>query len=187
MGDKLLRGLGQGLQVGGILGGGKSAQEQAEANAAIDRADAERTMEESRRRANVIREQGRSAAGREKVRAAGAGFTQEGTSLQLQIDQIAAAEFNALEELRVGKAAEERSNQAAQLNVRRGKVARRGSLLNAATTGLGFMASQRSRAFESAFSQTGRDAASSKASIGRDAKSALSKQKRKAARKLRDA
>jgi hypothetical protein len=145
MGEKLLRGLGQGLQVGGILGGGDSAQDQAEANAAIDRADAARTMEESRRRAAVIREQGRAAAGREKVRAAGSGFTQEGTSLQLQIDEIAAAEFNALEELRVGKAAEQRSLQSAALNVRRGKVARRGSLLNAASAGVGFLEKQRKR------------------------------------------
>ena len=145
MGEKLLRGLGQGLQIGGTLSGGFSAQEQAERNAEIDRADAARTIEESHRRAAVIREQGRAAAGREKVRAAGAGFTQEGTSLQLQIDEIAAAEFNALEELRVGKAAESRLKQSADLNVRRGKVAKRSGIFGAASQGLGFLGKARTR------------------------------------------
>lgn len=145
MGQNLLRMLGQGLQAGGTLGKGLSAQKQAEANAEIDRQDAARLMDESRRRANIIREQGRAAAGREKVRAAGSGFTQEGTSLQLQIDEIQAAEFNALEELRVGSAGEKRALDSAALNVQRGKVAKRSAIIDTLGIGVGALGSKRSR------------------------------------------
>lgn len=138
MGQELLRNIGTGLKLGGTLGRGLSAQEQSEANAQVDRNDAALAIEESRRRAAQIRARGRSAAGQEKVRAAGAGFAQEGTSLQLQIDQIEAAEFNAIEEIRVGRAQESRSLQSAALNVQRGKVQKRASVLD--TLGVGVQA-----------------------------------------------
>lgn len=145
MGQKLLRALGDGAQFGSILGRGKSAQDQAEANAAIDREDAKNLMEESRRRAFLTTERGRKAAKSERVKTAAAGFTQEGTSLQLEIDQIEAAEFNALEELRVGAAGERRALHSAALNVRRGKVARRSSLFDALGVGVEALGSKAKR------------------------------------------
>jgi len=144
MGEALLRNLGQGAQFGSILGKGKSAQEQAEANAAIDRADAKVLMEESRRRANEIRQTGRDRAAAQKTKVAGSGFTQAGT-LQLQLDEIEAAEFNALEELRVGNQGASRAKQSAQLNVRRGKVARHSSFLDAASIGFQALGSKAKR------------------------------------------
>ena len=148
MGKGLLQALSQNqgsiLQGVGTLGKGFSAQKQAEANAQVDRANAALAIEESKRRAFEIQRRGRQAAGQEKVRAAGSGFTQEGTSLQLQIDQLEAAEFNALEELRVGRAAEQRHLQSASLNVQRGKVAKRTSVLD--TLGVGVQALGKSKA-----------------------------------------
>ena len=55
-----------------------------------------------------------------------------------------AAEFNALEEIRVGRASEQRSLQSAALNVRRGKVAKRTSRLD--TLGVGVQALGKSKA-----------------------------------------
>lgn len=145
MGEKLLRQLGTGLRFGSILGKGKSAQDQAEAYAEIDRRDAAIIMEESRRRAHEIRRVGRQRASAQKVATAGSGFTQEG-ALQLQLDQIEAAEFNALEELRVGAAGESRALSSAALNVRRGKVAKRSSLFEALGVGVTSLGKKRARA-----------------------------------------
>jgi hypothetical protein len=145
MGKKLLETLGPILELGGTLGRGLSAQERAEANAEIDKKNAAQSIEESRRRAFEIQRRGRQAAGAEKVRAAGAGFTQEGTSLQLQIDQLEAAEFNSREEIRVGRAAESRSLESAALNVKRGKTARRTSFLDAASKGITVLGKSRAK------------------------------------------
>jgi len=173
MGQDLLRNLGTGLNLGSTLGQGRSAQKQAEANAEIDRRDAAILMEESHRRAALMREQGRKGAKQEKVRAAGAGFTQEGTSLQLQIDQIEAAEFNALEELRVGSAAERRALNSAALNVQRGKVARKSSLFNALGVGVQALGSKEARNFQTASRVKGQEATSK-----------IAKKNRKLTRKL---
>jgi hypothetical protein len=145
MGEALLRNLGQGAQFGSILGKGKSAQEQAEANAAIDRQDAKILLEESHRRAAEIRQTGRDRAAAQKVKVAGSGFTQAGT-LQLQLDEIEAAEFNALEEIRVGNQGASRAKQSAELNVRRGKVARNSSFLDAAGFGIQALGKKQARA-----------------------------------------
>lgn len=149
MGKETLQALASALQIGGALGKGLSAQEQAEANAQIDRQDAARSIEESSRRAFEITRRGRQAAGAEKARAAGAGFTQEGTTLQLQIDQMEAAEFNATEEIRAGRASASRSQQSAALNVRRGKVARRSSFLDAASRGVTILGKSRAKKIDS--------------------------------------
>lgn len=125
MGEELLRSIGEGLKTQSVMGQGKSSQQRAEINAAVDLRDAEIVMGESSRRAHEIMRRGRSDASAEKVRAAGAGFTQEGTSLQLQIDQIMDAEFNAKEAIRVGNIEGERLRHSARLNVRRGRIARR--------------------------------------------------------------
>lgn len=137
MGQETLRAIGSGLQMGGQIGGALAANRQAQYNASVDRADAVRVMQESRKRAAIIMRQGRSRAAEQKVRAAGSGFTQEGTSLQLQLDEIATAEFNALEEIRVGRAAESRFLESAAYNVQRGKIAKTSGLLGAVGTGVG--------------------------------------------------
>lgn len=124
MGQKTLRALGTGLGTASPLANGLTANQQADANAAISRADAAVTISESRRRAHEINRAGRARAGKQKARAAGAGFTQEGTSLILQLDELAAAQFNANEEIRVGRAGENRALQSAANTVRRGKTAR---------------------------------------------------------------
>ncbi len=145
MGEKLLGQLGVGLDIGGQLGRGLSAQKRAEQNAAIDRADADVLLEEGRRRAFEIQRRGREGAATEKVKTAAAGFTQQGTSLDLQLDHIEAAEFNAKEELRVSQAGAKRLRDSAANNVQRGKVAKRSALLGILGTGVSTLGRKRSR------------------------------------------
>ncbi len=145
MGKDFLRTFGNTLELSSLLARGFSAEDRAKENARIDLANAERDLTESRRRAFEIQRRGRQAAATQKVRAAGAGFTQEGTSLQVQIDEIEAAEFNALEELRVGQAAAKRSRSSAALNVQRGKVAKRSGIFNALGTTVRQLGSRRER------------------------------------------
>lgn len=137
MGEKILRALSTGLQVGSPLAQGLTANEQAKANAAVDLADASLTMAESRRRAHEIQRTGRARAGKQKVMAAGAGFTQEGTSLVLQLDELMSAQFAANEEIRVGRAQENRLRQSAAATIRRGRTARNVGALTALGQGVG--------------------------------------------------
>ncbi len=79
----------------------------------------------------LIQEKGRARAAQTKVGVAASGFTQEGTSLQLQVDEIQAADFNAREVLRVGSAASRRQNDESLLDVRRGLNAKKRSTFDA--------------------------------------------------------
>lgn len=115
---------------------GRSAQKQAEANAAIDRANAEQALDEGRRRALARRIEGQEAAKTIQTQTAAGGFTQEGTSLENQIDVIKTAELNALEETRVAQVEGKRHRQSAAQNVRRGKVAFRSGLLRGVGSGI---------------------------------------------------
>ena len=125
-----------GVKAVSSLARGNAANKQAKANAQIDLQDAEVKIQEARERAAIRRRAGQRAAKSERVAAAASGFTQEGTSLQLQLEQLKQAELNAQEELRVGRIEERRLQQSAIANIRRGKVAKRASFFEAASAGV---------------------------------------------------
>jgi hypothetical protein len=107
---------------------GKSAQEQAEAKASIDRANAAVLHQETQARTLDIFQKGRSVQKSIKAQAAGRGFASDvGTPLILQAEAIKESELASLEEQRIGLTEEGRLLQSAALNVRRGKIARRTS------------------------------------------------------------
>lgn len=145
MGQDLLRALATGMQVASPLAQGMDANQMAKANAAVDRADAAQTMTEARRRAHEINRVGRARASAQKARAAGSGFTQEGTSLILQLDELMAAQFNANEEIRVGRAEENRRLQSAAATIQRGRVARNAGIFTALGKGVDALGSATKR------------------------------------------
>ena len=128
MGKDFLDRLASGVSFFAPLAKGRSANDRANENAAIDRADAVVVMDEGRERANIIRERGRRRAASRKVRTAASGFTGVG-ALQLELDEIEAAEFNALDELRVSSGQARRLTQSASQSVSRGKTAKRVGIL----------------------------------------------------------
>ena len=145
MPNHFLQNLSEAAQLFAPLAKGGSAQSRAEENAAIDRADAAVVIGESRKRANLIRRQGRRRAATQRTITAASGFTQEGT-LELQLDQIEAAEFNALEELRVGSAQQQRLLQSASLNVQRGRTAKRSAVFETLGVGAQLLGKRRKKA-----------------------------------------
>lgn len=110
---------------------GRSAQRQAEANAAIDRQNAAVVHEETKARTLNIFRQGESASKSIRATTASRGLLQEGSPLLLQAEAVREAEMASLEEQRIGLTEERRLLQSAALNVRRGKAARSISFLNA--------------------------------------------------------
>ena len=110
---------------------GKSAQKQAEANAAIDIADAAVTHAETKARTLDIFRQGRAVASQSRAQTAASGFAQSGTPLLVQAESIKQAELASLEEQRIGLTEEGRLKYSAALNIRRGKEARMTSQIRA--------------------------------------------------------
>ena len=119
------------IQAGAQLQAGKSAQEMAEANAAIDRADAAVVHAETKARTLEVFRAGRRGSKSIRAQAAASGFAQEGTPLLVQAEAIKEAELTSLEEQRIGLTEEKRLLESAKLNVRRGKIARRTSQFQA--------------------------------------------------------
>lgn len=136
MGIKLattLLGIGK---IGGGLLAGQKAEEQAEENSKIDLQDAEIKLEEGRRRALARRKAGVQGAKTARAATAASGITQSGTALASQIEALATGELNALEESRISLTEATKLRQSSRLNIKRGKVAKNTSLLNAASTGV---------------------------------------------------
>jgi hypothetical protein len=119
------------IKAGAQLEAGKSAQEQAEANAKIDIQDAAVVKSETKARTLEIFQQGRRASKTIRAMTAASGFAQEGTPLLLQAEAIKQAELTSLEEQRIGLTEEKRLLESAKLNKRRGKIARRTSQIQA--------------------------------------------------------
>jgi hypothetical protein len=119
------------LQGGLALAEGGAAQDQAEANAAIDRQDAAVIRQETRARTLEMTRRGRQVSKQVRTQAAASGFAQEGTPLVLQAEIMRDAEISSLEEQRIGLTDESRKLQSAALNVQRGKTAKRLSFLRA--------------------------------------------------------
>lgn len=121
------------LQAYGSLAAGNAANKQSKENARLDLQDAANLLNETQERAAIIRRQGKRDASRVRANTAGSGFTQEGTSLQLELEQIRQSDINAMEEVRVGRTEERRLQSSALNNLRRGRVAKRSGQIGAFT------------------------------------------------------
>lgn len=120
------------VQAGLELKSGRDAQSAAEQNAAIEREKARNILGETQRRTLASRQEGRSAESQITVAAASGGLAQTGTVLQAKIAASRNAELNALEDERLGLTEARRLEHSAQMDVFRGKVARRTSYVRAA-------------------------------------------------------
>lgn len=133
-------GLNAGFQIANLLNQGQSASAMANQNAQVDYNNAAQGLEEARNRAVLIRQQGERDAKSSKASSAASGFvSSEGTDLTLQLETLKIANLNAMEETRVARVNETRLNQSAAHSIQRGKVARRSSVLNAATAGINIL------------------------------------------------
>ena len=133
-------GFNAGFQIANLINQGESASAQANRNAQIDYQNAALGLEEARIRAAMIMKQGVSAASASKASSASSGFvSSEGTDLTIQLETLKIANLNAMEEKRVARVNELRLNESAALSIQRGKVARRSSILNAASTGINLL------------------------------------------------